>query len=48
MVLKNDAKLEEELTCRFKTDMKNYTNFDPSSRKSPKFALSWAPFEESV
>ena len=26
--LKNDAKFEEELTCRFKTDMRNLTNFD--------------------
>ena len=31
---KNDAKVEEELTCQFKTDMKNLTNFDPSIRKS--------------
>ena len=26
--MKNDAKFEEELTCRFKIDMKNLTNFD--------------------
>ena len=32
MKMKNDAKLEEdELTCRFKTDMRNLTNFDPST-----------------
>ena len=30
MTMKNDAKTEEELTCRFKIDMKNFTNFDPS------------------
>ena len=30
MALKNDAKFEEELTCQFKTDMKNLINFDPS------------------
>ena len=35
----NDTKIEEELTCCFKIDMKNLTNFDPSTRKSPKFAL---------
>ena len=34
----NDAKFEEELTCRFKTDMKNLTNFDPSTQKPQKFA----------
>ena len=37
--LKNDAKFEVELTCQFKTDMKNLTNFDPSTRKTQKFAL---------
>ena len=39
MTMKNDAKLEEELTCRFKTDIRNLTNFDPSTQKSLKFAL---------
>ena len=28
---KNDAKFEEELTCHFKVDMRNLTNFDPST-----------------
>ena len=37
--MKNDAKFEEELTCQFKIDMKNLTNFDPSTRKSKKFAF---------
>ena len=37
--MKNDAKLEEELTCQFKIDMRNLTNFDPSTRKSQKCAL---------
>ena len=36
---KNDAKFEEEMTCRFKIDMRNLTNFDLSTRKSQKFAL---------
>ena len=39
MTMKNDAKFEEELTCRFKIDMRNLTNFDSSTRKSQKFAL---------
>ena len=34
MTMKNDAKLERELTCHFKLDMRNLTNFDPSTRKS--------------
>ena len=32
MTLKNDTKFDEELTCCFKTDMRNLMNFDPSSR----------------
>ena len=39
MTVKNDAKLEEELTCLFKIDMRNLINFDQSSRKYQKFAL---------
>ena len=39
MSMKNDAKLEEEFTCQFQIDMRNLTNFDPSTRKSKKFAL---------
>ena len=39
MTMKNDAKLEEKLTCQFKIDMRNLTNFDLSTRKSQKFAL---------
>ena len=36
MTMKNYTKTEEELTCRFKTDMRNFTNFDPSTQKSKK------------
>ena len=32
MTMKNDTKIEEELTCRFKTDMRNLANFDPSTQ----------------
>ena len=39
MTLKNDGKSEEELTCPFKTDKRNLTNFDLSTRKTQKFAL---------
>ena len=34
-----DAKLEEESTYHFKMDMRILMNFDPSTRKSKKFAL---------
>ena len=34
MTMKNNANVEEELTCHFKTDMGNLTNFDSSTRKS--------------
>ena len=39
MTMKNDPEFEEELTCRFKIDMRYLTNFHPSTKKSPKFAL---------
>ena len=40
MKTKNDAKLEEELTCRFKIDMRNLKNSDPNTQKSLKFMLN--------
>ena len=39
MTIKNDTKFEEKLTCQFKIDMRNLTNFNPSTPKSQKFAL---------
>ena len=39
MTMKSDTKIEEELTCRFKTYMKNFTHFDPSTRKSKQFVF---------
>ena len=33
ITMKNDAKFEEELTCRFKINMRKLTNFDPSTLK---------------
>ena len=38
MTMKNDAKFEEELTCCFKIDMSNLTNFDLSTQKYQNFA----------
>ena len=39
MTMKNGAKIEEEFTCQLKIDMRNLTNFDPSTRETQKFAL---------
>ena len=39
MTIKNDAKFEEELTCRLKIDIRNLTNFDPSTQKPQTFIL---------
>ena len=39
MTMKNDAKFEQKLTCRFKIDMRNLMNFDPITQKSQSFAL---------
>ena len=39
MTMRNDKKIEKEMTCRFKIDSWNFTNFDPSTRKSKKSAF---------
>ena len=39
MTIKNDTKFEKELTCGFKIDKRNFTNFDPSTKKSQKITL---------
>ena len=39
MALNIDATFERKLTCAFKNEIRNFTNFDPSTRKSQKFAL---------
>ena len=39
MTMKNDTNFEKELTCLFKIDIKNLTNFDMNTQKSQKFAL---------
>ena len=39
MTMKNDTEVDKELTCCFKIDMRNFTNFDPSTQKSKKFVF---------
>ena len=39
LTLKIDEKFEEELTCRFKIDIRNLTNFDSRTHKSQKLAF---------
>ena len=48
MAMKNEAKFKEEVTCQFKIDVRNLTNFDSTTQKSQKFALQWASFEQSM
>ena len=48
MAMKNDAKFEIELTCCFEIDLRNLTNFDPSTQKSQNFALCWVDFDQSI
>ena len=48
MTMKNDAKFEQDLTCQFKIDMRNLTDFDPSTQKSQKCAPQWATFDQSI
>ena len=39
MTKKSDIKIEDEITCSFKIDMRNLTKFDQSTENSPTFAL---------
>ena len=39
MTMKNDSKFEENLTCQFKIEIRNLTNFDSGNVKSKKFPL---------
>ena len=42
MTMKNNAKIEEEMTFHFKTDMRNLPNFDSTAPKYKKNALQFA------
>ena len=48
MAMKIYTKIEEELTCRFKIDMRNLMNFDSNTWKSHKISFWCAPFEQSI
>ena len=48
MTMKNNTKFEEELTCQFKMDIRNLTNFDLSTRKFQTFALQWDAFDQTI
>ena len=39
MRMMNGEKFDEDFTCQFKTDLRNFMNFDPSTQKSQKFKL---------
>ena len=39
MTMKNDSKFGQEVASEFKIDMRNLTNFDPSTQKSQKIEL---------
>ena len=43
MKMKNNAKFEEELTCHFKTNMKNLMNFDSVTQTFNKITIQLAP-----
>ena len=48
MAMKNDTKIEEELTCRFEIDMRNFINFDLSTQKSKRTFFYLAPCDQSI
>ena len=39
ITMKNDTKIEEELTCRFKINMRKFKKFDPSTQNSKIFVF---------
>ena len=41
MIMKNNAKYEEELTCHFKNDMRNLTNVDSKTQNLKKLLFNW-------
>ena len=48
MAMKNDTKIEDELICRIKINIRNFRNFDPSTRKSEKLVFSLVPCDQSI
>ena len=48
MTMKNYAKFQQELNEKFKIDICNFTNFEPRTQKSQKFALNRAAFGQSI
>ena len=48
MTMKNNAKFEEESTCHFKTDMRNLTNFDSSTREPKKNCFLIGSFDQNI
>ena len=44
MTMKNDAKFDKELTCHFKIDITNLTNFDPCTLKVSKILILMCSF----
>ena len=47
MRMKDDVKIEEELTSQLEIDVRNLTNIDWSTQKS-QFALYLAAFDQSI
>ena len=48
MTMKNDTNIEEESTWHFKIDIRNFADFDLSTRKSKKFVFQWTPCDQSI
>ena len=50
MTMKNNAKFEGELTCRFKINMRNFTDFDRSTPETGALMelIKHAKYEEKL
>ena len=41
MAMKNHTKIEEELTCRFKINMRNFTNLTQALKSLKNLSFNW-------
>ena len=48
MTMKNDTKLEEELNCRFKIDMRNFTNLTRALESLENLHFKWALSDQRI
>ena len=48
ITMKNNTKIEEELTCHFKIDMRNLRNFHLSTQSLQNLHFKWAHSDQRI